>query len=164
VSSEAGRSDNCASNYPPEQLIQGRSAPQLAFIVDITHEAAPWNLSTLRVQEGEFCARGGRHGVHSSTESFYPPHYGKLAIIAYFNAGIRVWDIRDHFAPYAVAYFIPAPNQNTIPTCSNAETEEGGEFGTETATSTCRRVGVICKSSEDMEHKGLKVKRDFHIL
>lgn len=153
VTSEAGRSDNCASNYPPEQLTQGRSAPQLAFIVDITHEPTPWPLSTLRVQEGDFCKRGGRNGVHSSTESFYPPYYGKLAIIAYFNAGIRVWDIRDPFAPHEVAYFIPPPNEHTIPTCSNAETEEGGEFGFESPTSTCRKVGVI--NNVEVDDRGL---------
>jgi hypothetical protein len=38
-----------------------------------------------------------------------------------------------------VAYFVPPANQNTVPTCGNAETREGGEFGTETATSKCRR-------------------------
>jgi hypothetical protein len=153
VSSEAGRSDNCASNYPPDQLTQGRSAPQLAFVVDITDEATPWPLSTIRVQEGDYCARGGRHGVHSSSESFYPPYYGKLAVIAYFNAGIRVWDIRDPFALHEVAYFVPPPNENTIPTCSNAETKEGGEFGTETATSTCRRAGVI--NNVEIDDRGL---------
>ncbi len=153
VTSEAGRSDNCASNYPPEQLTQGRSAPQLAFIVDVTHEPTPWPLSTLRVQEGDFCKRGGRNGVHSSAESFYPPYYGKLAIIAYFNAGIRVWDIRDPFAPHEVAYFIPPPNQYTIPTCSNAETREGGEFGFESPTSTCRKVGVI--NNVEVDDRGL---------
>ncbi len=153
VSSEAGRSNNCASNYPPEELTQGRSAPQLAFIVDVTHEISPWPLSTIRVQEGDYCARGGRHGVHSSSESFYPPYYGKLAIIAYFNAGIRVWDIRDPFAPHELAYFIPAPNENTVPTCSNAETREGGEFGFESPTSACQRVGVI--NNVEVDDRGL---------
>jgi hypothetical protein len=37
---------------------------------------------------------------------------------------------------------VPPANQNTVPTCGNAETREGGEFGTETATSKCKKAGV----------------------
>lgn len=169
VASEAGRADNCSANFPPEELRQGRSAPQLAFIVDITDEATPWSLSTIRVQQtqGDYCARGGRHGVHSSAESFYPPYYGKIAVIAYFNAGVRIWDIRDPFALHEVGYFIPPPNENTIPTCSNAETREGGEFGFESPTSTCRRVGVT--NNVEIDDRGLIYTADrpgggMHIL
>jgi len=153
VSSEAGRSDNCGANYPPEE--NNRPAPHLAFLLDITNEATPWPLSTLRVQEtqGDYCGRGGRHGVHSSTESFYPPYYGKLGIIAWFNAGVRVWDIRDPFAIHEVAYFIPAPNEFSVPQCSNSNTEEGGEFGTQTATSTCRKMGVT--NNVEVDDRGL---------
>ena len=153
VSSEAGRSDNCGANYPPEE--NNRPAPHLAWLLDITNEATPWPLSTLRVQEtqGDYCARGGRHGVHSSTESFYPPYYGKLAIIAWFNAGVRVWDIRDPFDVHEVGYYIPAPNEFSVPTCSNSNTEEGGEMGTETATSTCRKSGVV--SNVELDDRGL---------
>jgi len=63
-------------------------------------------------------------------------------VLAWFNAGVRIWDIRDPFAVHEVAYFVPPANQNTVPTCANAETREGGEFGTETATSKCKKVGV----------------------
>ncbi len=95
-------------------------APHLAFLVDITTEAAPFPISTLRVPEfpGDFCNKGGRFGSHAVTESFYPPYYGKLAIISWFNAGVRVFDIRDPFDPEEVAYFIPAPNENTILNCN----------------------------------------------
>lgn len=95
-------------------------APHVAFLLDITNESTPWPISTLRVPEfpGDFCNKGGRFGSHAVTESFYPPYYGKLAIISWFNAGVRVFDIRDPFAPQPVAYFIPAPNQNTIANCA----------------------------------------------
>lgn len=94
--------------------------PHMAFLLDITNESTPWPISTLRVPEfpGDFCNKGGRFGSHAVTESFYAPYYGKLAIISWFNAGVRVWDIRDPFAPRAVAYFIPAPNANTIANCA----------------------------------------------
>jgi hypothetical protein len=152
VASEAGRSDNCGANFPQEN---DRPAPHLAFLLDITNEATPWPLSTFRVQEtqGDYCGRGGRFGVHSSAESFYPPYYGKIAVIAWFNAGVRIWDIRDPFAVHEVAYFIPAPNENSVPQCSNSNTEEGGEFGTQTATSTCRKVGVT--NNVEVDDRGL---------
>jgi len=97
-------------------------APHLAFLVDITNESTPFPISTLRVPEfpGDFCNKGGRFGTHAVTESFYPPYYGKLAIISWFNAGVRVFDIRDPFDPEEVGYFIPAPNENTIPNCTPA--------------------------------------------
>src|SRR5439155_1425027 len=62
VTSEAARADNCGQNYPSSELLQHRAAPHLAWLVDITHEATPWPLSTFRVQEtqGDYCGRGGR--------------------------------------------------------------------------------------------------------
>jgi len=157
VVSEAARADNCGQNYPSAELLQGRAAPHLAFLLDITNEPTPWPLSTFRVQETQggidFCGRGGRFGAHSSAESFYPPYYGKIAVLAWFNAGIRIWDIRDPFAVREVAYFVPPFNQNTVPTCANAETREGGEFGTETATSKCKKAGVT--NNVEIDDRGL---------
>jgi hypothetical protein len=136
-------------------LLQGRAAPHLAFLLDITQEQTPWPLSTFRVQEtqGDYCGRGGRFGAHSSAESFYPPYYGKIAVFAWFNAGVRIWDIRDPFAVHEVGFFVPPANKFTVPTCANAETREGGEFGTETATSKCKSVGVI--NNVEIDDRGL---------
>ncbi len=94
--------------------------PHLPFLLDITNESTPWPIATMRVPEfpGDFCDKGGRFGSHSVTESFYPPYYGKLAIFSWFNAGVRVFDIRDPFVPQPIAYFIPAPNENTTPNCA----------------------------------------------
>jgi hypothetical protein len=57
-----------------------------------------------------FCNQGGRFGAHSPTELFYPRFYGKLAIGAWFAGGVRVWDIRNPDEAWAIAYFVPAPN------------------------------------------------------
>ena len=152
VASESSRSDNCGASFPQEN---DRPAPHLAFLLDITNEATPWPLSTFRVQEtqGDYCGRGGRFGAHSSSESFYPPYYGKLAVFAWFNAGVRVWDIRDPFAVHEVGYFIPAPNDHSMPQCSNSNTKEGGERGTQTATSTCKKVAVT--NNVEVDDRGL---------
>ena len=74
-------------------------------------------------------------------------------MFAWFNAGVRIWDIRDPFAVHEVGYFVPPPNQNTVPTCSNAETKEGGEFGTKTATGTCKSAGVT--NNVEIDDRGL---------
>src|SRR5215472_547556 len=124
VPSESSRGDHCQPGPGGD-----RPAPHLAFLVDITNEATPWNLSTFRVPEnpGDFCGKGGRFGTHSVAESFYPPYYGKLAIFSWFNAGVRVWDIRDPMAVQEVAYFIPAPNKYTMSFCPDGVSHPDGD-------------------------------------
>jgi hypothetical protein len=74
-------------------------------------------------------------------------------VFAWFNAGVRIWDIRDPFAVHEVAYFVPPANKYTVPTCANAETKEGGEFGTETPTSKCKSAGVT--NNVEIDDRGL---------
>jgi len=62
------------------------------------------------LQKNSFCNQGARFGAHSSSELFYPPYYGRLAILAWFVGGVRVFDIRNPDAARPIAYFIPAPN------------------------------------------------------
>jgi len=120
------------------------TAPHMAFILDITDETAPWPISTMRVPEmpGDFCNKGGPFGAHGIAESFYPPYYGKLAIIAWFNAGVRVWDIRDPYAPRQIAYFMPAPNQNTVESCV-----------TSNGSKTCKKA--ISTNNVEIDDRGL---------
>jgi hypothetical protein len=89
------------------------------FIIDITNDKAPWPMSTPTVGQfpGNFCAKGARFGTHEINREIYPAYYGRLLIVAYFNAGLQLFDIRDPYNPRRVAYFIQAPNQNTISTC-----------------------------------------------
>ena len=68
-----------------------------------------------------FCARG-RFGAHASNESFAPVYYRKLVFVAWFNAGVRVLDIRDPSRPVEVAYFIPEGDVLT----NNVEVDERG--------------------------------------
>jgi hypothetical protein len=102
-------------------------APHFGFLMDITDDAHPWPLSTLRVNDDDgnppFCERGPRFGTHAANENFYPPYYGKLTFVSYFTAGIRVWDIRDPVHPKQVAHFIPPVNANVVVSCNRANTE-----------------------------------------
>lgn len=100
--------------------------PHFGFLLDITQasgaESHPWPLSTLRVQDNDgnppFCTRGPRFGTHATNENFYPPYYGRLTFISYFDAGVRVWDIRDPVRPVEIAHYIPPVNANTEPSCA----------------------------------------------
>jgi hypothetical protein len=88
-------------------------------IIDISDERAPWPISTATVGQfpGDFCAKGARFGTHEMPRRIFPPYYGKLLIVSFFNAGLQVFDIRDPYNPRRVAYFIQAPNKNTQQTC-----------------------------------------------
>jgi hypothetical protein len=161
VPSESSRGDHCSPGPNGD-----RAGPHLAFLLDISVEAAPWPISTFRVPEtpGDFCGKGGRFGTHSTTESFYAPYYGKLAIFSWFNAGTRVFDIRDPFAVQEVAYFIPAPTKNTMPFCPDGVSHPEGD---PKITSACQKV--IQTNNVELDDRGLIYSADragtgLHIL
>jgi hypothetical protein len=95
-------------------------APHDAWILDITNDATPWPMATLTVPQepGDFCDKGARFGAHAVSEAIYPPYYGKIIGVSWFNAGVRIWDIRDPENPQPIAYYIQAPNKNTIASCA----------------------------------------------
>ncbi len=119
-------------------------ARQMVWFVDSTIEKYPMVVSNWTVPEasGNFCTRGGRFGGHSSNEDMGPPYYQKLTFITYFNAGVRVLDVRNPYQPKEVAYFIPPISKATVQRCglidgkqrcsnatiqsNNAETDDRG--------------------------------------
>jgi hypothetical protein len=160
VPSEASRGDHCApgpgrGGAGGAAAREDRAAPHLAFLVDITSEAAPWNLSTFRVPDADFCGKGGRFGAHAMTELFYPPYYGKLAIFSWFNAGTRIFDMRDPFAVQEVAYFIPAPNENTMAFCADGVSHPAGD---PKITPACTKV--IQTNNVELDDRGLIYSAD----
>jgi len=88
-------------------------------IFDITEEERPLPIATFQVPEepGDFCHRGGRFGPHSFADAYHPAFDKKLVVLAYFNAGVRVVDIRNPFEPKEVARFIPEVTENTTESC-----------------------------------------------
>lgn len=102
--------------------------PQIGYLLDITVDSKPWGLSTIMVDDTSgnppFCTRGARFAAHSSNESFYAPWYGKLIATTWFNAGTRIFDIRDPMHPAEVAHFIPPANANTISSCFPGSTTD----------------------------------------
>jgi hypothetical protein len=90
----------------------------LAAIVDIARESSPRVLSLLPLPEPppgapypNFSRRGGRFGPHNQHHFQHQPHLlarDDLVYLTYFNAGLRVYDIRDPYLPREVGYFLPA--------------------------------------------------------
>lgn len=58
-----------------------------------------------------FCDRPGRFGPHNISTEIHNPDVarpGDIVHVAYFNAGMQVFDIKDARLPKIVGYFIPA--------------------------------------------------------
>ncbi len=96
-----------------------REPRQMVWFADVTVEKTPMIVSNWTVPEksGDFCQRGGRFGSHSSNESMAPVFYKKLAMITFFNAGLRVLDVRNPYQPVEVGYFIPSITKDTYKRC-----------------------------------------------
>jgi hypothetical protein len=96
---------------------------EMVWFVDITMEKNPVVASTFQVTEEteHFCTIGGRFGSHSSNENMTPIYYGKLMFFSWFNAGLRVVDVRDPYHPREVAHYIPAVSANTDKRCIKLE-------------------------------------------
>jgi hypothetical protein len=105
---------------------QAAEARQMVWFVDATIETRPMVVSNFNVPEasGNFCTRGGRFGSHSSNESMAPVFYKKVAVVTWFNAGVRAIDIRDPYSPREIGYFIPAITEATEKRCIKVDGQE----------------------------------------
>lgn len=87
-----------------------------AMLVDNSNPAAPHVISVLptpRPPPGapyrSFCDKGGRFGPHNTNQEIHNSAVakpGNLLYVAWFNAGLRVFDISDPYTPSEVGYFI----------------------------------------------------------
>jgi len=90
----------------------------MAGIIDISDEKRPRMMSLFPLPEPppeselkNFYEKAGRFGPHNH---HHPNHQACLedrddiAYLTYFNAGLRVYDIRDPRQPKEIAYFVPA--------------------------------------------------------
>jgi hypothetical protein len=96
---------------------------QMAYFVDITDEKRPFGVANYNVPEasGNFCSRGGRFGAHASQESMSPIYYKRLMFFSWFNAGVRVVDVRNPYKPKEVGFYIPAKTAKTDLRCADEE-------------------------------------------
>jgi hypothetical protein len=89
--------------------------PKLTWIVDMQVETNLVPISTLPLPPPEvFGKRGGRFGSHNLHEN-YPSTVSwrsdQIVLGAFFNAGVRAYDISNPFQPQEIAYFVPGAPQ-----------------------------------------------------
>ena len=67
----------------------------------------------------DFCDKGGRFGPHNTNLEYHLPDVekqGDLIYLTYFNAGLRIYDIKNPNLPTEVGWFIPpAPTRRYGP-------------------------------------------------
>ena len=108
-----------------------------AGLVDVADEAQPTLVSLFPLPAPppespwpNFCARGGRFGPHNLHQPQRRPELlqdENLALLTYFNAGLRVIDIADARLPREVGYFVPpdpARRRGTLPATLAAQSED----------------------------------------
>jgi hypothetical protein len=90
------------------------------FILDVRAEENPVPISTLPTpKERDFCSLGtfGPHNLHENRAGSFQSE--ETIFATYNNAGVRVFDIRDAFAPKEIAYWVPPIPDRMIDPRSN---------------------------------------------
>jgi hypothetical protein len=98
----------------------GADWPKLTWVLDARNEENLVPISTLPLPPvEEYTSKGGRFGSHNLHENRPGPsfHSEEIIVGAFFNAGIRVYDLKNPYQPECVAYFIPpGPENSRVPT------------------------------------------------
>jgi hypothetical protein len=97
-------------------------------MVDIKEPTKPYLASVFPtpvppkgVPYSDFCDKGGRFGPHNTNLEYHLPDVEKqadLIYLTYFNAGLRIYDIKNPRLPKEVGWFIPpttTKRQGTLP-------------------------------------------------
>jgi hypothetical protein len=99
--------------------------PKLTWMVDARLEANLVPIATFPLPPvEEFGRKGGRFGSHNIHENRPGPSFRSEEIIfgCFFNAGIRIYDVKDPYRPEEIACFIPpGPAGSRVPTAQMNE-------------------------------------------
>lgn len=86
------------------------------WVIDVREPSNPVSIATLPTPaEEDFCAKGAKFGPHNLHENRPGSLQSEDLIFAtYHNAGLRVYDLRNAFAPKELAYFVPPPPERIV--------------------------------------------------
>jgi hypothetical protein len=110
VVADEATSNNCANGIA------------YTWVLDVRAPENPVTIATLPTpREEDFCAKGAKFGPHNLHEN-RPGSLQRSDLIfaTYHNAGLRVFDIGNAFAPKEVAYFVPPPPERLVDFRPNA--------------------------------------------
>jgi len=85
------------------------------FVVDVRAPENPVPISTLPTpRDRDYCAQGtfGPHNLHENRPGSFRSE--DIIFATYNNAGVRVFDIKDQFAPKEIASWVPPPPKRLI--------------------------------------------------
>ncbi|MGH3501064.1 MAG: LVIVD repeat-containing protein [Nocardioidaceae bacterium] len=96
-----------------------QDAPKNLWIVHAEDERNPMIVAAAPLPAAEeFCSRGGRFGAHNIHENDPVEGVWKsedILVGAFFNGGVRAFDIKDPFRPEEIAYLVPpAPRDSPV--------------------------------------------------
>ena len=134
-----------------------RGVRDVVFFIDITEESNPYPVSTFQVSDepGDYCGRGGRFGPHSVHDAYHPAFDHTLALFSYFNAGVRVVDVRNPFQPVEVGYYVPETTEDTIELCAEVNNIERCDAAIQTNNVNIDDRGFVY--IVDRSHTGLHI-------
>lgn len=94
--------------------------PKLTWMIDARLETNLVPISTFPLPPvEEYGHKGGRFGSHNIHENRPGPSFHSEEIIfgCFFNAGVRIYDIKNPYRPEEIAYFVPpCPAGSRVPT------------------------------------------------
>jgi hypothetical protein len=104
-----------------EDVLKIRPAPpSFAWIFDVTDEKTPLPISTIQVPglDLDGSPQQDMTGCHQPSDRLFKGET-TLMPFAWFAQGLRVFDIKDPFAPREVAFYVPDPPAGKARVCAN---------------------------------------------
>jgi hypothetical protein len=99
------------------------ASPAFAWIYDITDEKCPVPIATMNVEGFDDGYHPPMTGCHQPSEVFK----GTIIPFAWFAQGLRLFDVRDPYAPKEVGYFVPdAPQGSKRPSANDVTMDSRG--------------------------------------
>jgi hypothetical protein len=86
------------------------------WMIDVRNPENPVSISTMPTpREEDFCAKGAKFGPHNLHENRPGSFQSEDMIFAtYHNAGLRIFDVRNAFAPEEVGFYVPPPPEKIV--------------------------------------------------